>query len=199
MSILSDESKFALLSMGNTVAQEIAKSRSSKDLETIRSTRQAHDMSWCKSKHIKDPVGPNTQDSMYVVAIYVKYVMNGVNYLNNSSLRSATCKGYALAVHKLFGLRNFPSPVSFSDESNWIRTPVHNMEREEDIASQRKPANDEIHAGLIKQAKKEEFTSLEAVVVDAASGGKASGWRSSEYSQTKPNEVDYHEYPSGKK
>ena len=125
--------------------------------------------------------------------------MKGVKYLNKSSLRSATCKGYALAVHKLFELRNFPSPVNFSDESNWIRKPVHNMEREEDIASQRKPVNDEIHAGLIKQAKKEDFTSLEAVVVDAASGGKASGWRSSEYSQTKPNEVDYHEYPSGKK
>ena len=103
--------------MGNTVAQEITKSRSSKDLETIRS-RQDRYISWCKSKHIKDPVGPDTQDWMYVVAIYVKYVMNGVNYLNKSSLRSATCKGYALAVHKLFELRNFPAPVNFSDESN---------------------------------------------------------------------------------
>ena len=73
------------------------------------------------------------------------------------------------------------------------------MEREEDIASQRKPINDEIHAELIKQAKKEGFASLEAIVTDAASDGGKSGWRSSEYSQTKPNEVDYHEYPSGKK
>ena len=136
---------------------------------------------------------------MYIVAIYVKSVMNGVNYLNKSSLRSATYKGYALAVHTLFELRNFPSPVNFSDESNWIRTLVHTMEREEDIASQRKSINDEIHAVLIKQAKKEGFTSLEAVVADAASDGNASGWRSSEYSQTNPNEVDYHEYPSGKK
>ena len=125
--------------------------------------------------------------------------MNGVNYLNKSSLRLVTCKGYALAIHKLFELRNFPSQINFSDESNWIRTLVHNVKREESIASQRKPINDEIHAELIKQVSKGGFTSLEAVVVDAASGGKSSGWRSSEYSQTKPNEVDYHEYPSGRK
>ena len=49
---------------------------------------------------------------------------------------------------------------------------------------------------LIKQGKKEGFTSLEAVVADAASGGKSSGWRSSEYSRTKTNEMDYHEHPA---
>ena len=85
-------------------------------LKTIRS-RQAHYAIWCKSKHIKDPVGPHTQDWMYIVAIYVKSVMNGVNYLKKFALRSATCKDYALAVHKLFELKNFPSPVIFSDES----------------------------------------------------------------------------------
>ena len=68
------------------------------------------------------------------------------------------------------------------------------MEREEDIASQRKSINDEIRAVLIKQAKKEGFTSLEAVVADAASG-----WRSSEYSQTKSNEVDIMSTLVGKK
>ena len=55
---------------------------------------------------------------------------------------------------------------------NWIRTLVHNMEREEDISPQRKPINDEIHAELIKQAKKEGFASLEAIVTDAASDGE---------------------------
>ena len=46
------------------------------------------------------------------------------------------------------------------------------MEKGEDIASQRKPINDEIHAELIKQAKKEGFASLEAIVTDAASDGE---------------------------
>ena len=101
VSILSAQSKFALLSMGDIVAQEIAKSRSSKDIETIRS-KQAHYIRWCKCKYIKDPVGPNPEDWMYIVAIYIKNVMIGVNYLNTSSLRSATCRGYALAVHTLF-------------------------------------------------------------------------------------------------
>ena len=90
--------------MGNTVAQEIAKSRSRKDLETIRS-RQTHYISWCKSRHIKDPIGSDP-DWMYVVAIYIKFVMMGVKYLNKSSVSSATCRGYALAVDKLLVLRN---------------------------------------------------------------------------------------------
>ena len=60
---------------------------------------------------------------------------------------------YALAIHKLFDLRKSQSPIIFSDKSNWIRTLVH-MEREEDIASQRKQTNAEIHAELITQRKK---------------------------------------------
>ena len=81
-----------------------------------------------------DPVGSDPGWDC-IVAMYVKSVMLGVNYWNKSSVRSATCVGYALAVERLFLLRKFPSPVDFSDEENYTRTIVHNLEREEEIAS----------------------------------------------------------------
>ena len=59
-----------------------------------------------------DPIGPEPEWD-YVIAIYIKSVMLGVNYWNKSSVRSATCAGSALAVEKLFTLRNVPSPVDF--------------------------------------------------------------------------------------
>ena len=53
------------MSLGNSVAQEIAKSRNSNDLETIRA-RQAHYIMWCKSKQVYNPVGPEPQwDFLY--------------------------------------------------------------------------------------------------------------------------------------
>ena len=177
--------------MGHLIAGEITKSRVSKNVETIRA-RPGHYIEWCLANHTQDPVGrePGWQ---CVLAVCIEYVMTGVTCLNWASLRSATCKGHALDTSRLFILRNFPSPVDLSDETNWTRTIVHNLEREENIASQRKPLDDRIHAESIKQAAKVDKDSLEAVVADIVSSGKATGWRASEHSQTKQDKVDYHE------
>ena len=119
-----------------------------------------------------------------MIAIYTKSVILGVNYWNKSSVRSATCTGYALAVEKLFTLRNVPSPVNFSDEDNYTKMIIKNLEKEEVIASQRKPLDKKNHAELIKLANHAGRNSLEAAVADVATNGKASGWRASEHSQT---------------
>ena len=66
--------------MDNIVAGEIAKSKGSQNIETIR-TRQAHYIKWCEAKHIEDPVGPQSGFQV-TVACYIKYVMTGVNYSN---------------------------------------------------------------------------------------------------------------------
>ena len=66
--------------MGHSVAGEITKSQASVGVETIRA-RQAHFIKWCLAKHIIDPAGPEPGWQL-VLAIYVKYVMKGVNYLN---------------------------------------------------------------------------------------------------------------------
>jgi hypothetical protein len=182
--------------MGHSVAGEITKSQASQGLETVRA-RQAHFIKWCYAKHIVDPVGPEG-GWQFVLAIYVKYVMTGVNYLNKSSVRSATCKGYALDAARLFTLRGYPSPVDFSDPRCWTRIIVKNLEREEDIARQRKPLDASIHAEIIRFAREASKDSLEEVVSNVIAAGKFLGWRASEHSQTSQDKVDYHKYPSGK-
>ena len=99
--------------MGHSVTGEVTKSQASQELETVRA-RQDHFIKWWYAKHIEDPTGPELGWQV-VLAICVKNVMTGVNYLNKSSVRSATCKGYALDAARLFILRGYPSPVNFSD------------------------------------------------------------------------------------
>ena len=96
--------------------REVAKSQAGQGIETSRA-RQAHFIKWCRAKNIHNPVGPENGWEV-VMAIYAKYVINGVNYKNIVSMRSATCKGYVLDAAKLFLLRGFPNPVNFADESN---------------------------------------------------------------------------------
>ena len=183
--------------MGHFVEREVAKSSRSQDLETIRA-RQAHYIKWCQAKSISDPVGPQKGWDM-ILAIYVKYVMLGVNYKNLSSMRSATCKGYVLDAGKLFVLRGYPNPIDFTDANNWPSIIVNNLEKEEDIASQRSPLDDKIFTELLRMSEKAGRDSLEAVVFNCIASGKPTGPRASKYSQTNQDKVDVHEYPSGKK
>ena len=146
----------------------------------------------------RDPVG--LEDGWEtLVAIYIKYVMTGVNYLNKETVRSATCRGYAISVGQLFSLRNCPNPVDFDDETNWTRTLVNNLEREENVACQRNHLSDRIHAEVINMASKAGPYSVEAAVADIITSGKSLGLRASEHSQTSSDKVDYHEYPSKNK
>jgi len=133
-----------------------------------------------------------------IVSFYIKYVMIGVNYNNLVTLRSATCKNYAEDVNKLFELRDFPRPVDFQDKTNRTTNIISNLKKEEDIASQRLPLDDKIHAELITMGKKAGRDSAEAVVANIVSTGKSTGYRASEYSQNTQKKVDYHKYPSGK-
>ena len=117
------------------------------------------------------------------MSYYIKYVMIGVNYNNLATLRSATCRGYAEDVALLFTLRSFPSPVDFGNKTNRTTIIVNNLKKEEDIATQRLPLDDKIHAELINMGKKAGKDSAEAVVAEIVSTGKATGYRASEHSQ----------------
>ena len=102
--------------------------------------------------------------------------MGGVNYLNKSSGRSATCKGYALDSTRLVTLRGYPSPVDFSDPRCLTRIIVHKLGREEDIAKQRRPLDAPIHAEISRFSAKVNKDSLEEVVSDVIATGKFLGW-----------------------
>ena len=97
--------------MGCIVRREIAKSKPSQDIKAVRA-RQAHYIQWCIKKGFKDPVGQE-EGWEQVIAIYVKYVMIGVNYNNLATLRLVTCKNYADDVAKLFKFRIFQVRLIF--------------------------------------------------------------------------------------
>ena len=48
-------------------------------------------------------------------------------------------KGYALAVERLFLLRNFLAPVEFTEDTNWTRTISRNLEKEEKRCAREHP------------------------------------------------------------
>ncbi len=74
-----------------------------------------------------------------IVAIYIKYVQCGINYNNKQVLCSAMVQGYAKAVNNLFKLRSFIPLADSSDPNNMTAILLNNMLREEDIARQPAP------------------------------------------------------------
>ena len=70
-------------------------------------------------------------------------------------------------------MRNFLSPIDFTDETNWTKTIF--ITQKENIAYQRKLLDNKIHAQIINQANEAAVDSLEATVADAVFSVKATG------------------------
>jgi len=148
---------------------------------------------------ILDPCG-NQSGYERIVAIYVKYVMLGVNYLNKRQVRSATVRGYAESVNTLFTLRGFKPPAVFDDPSNLVALLISNLKKEEeDIAKQRSPLDNHVFAKLQdKAARSKSKDSADVVLFNTVALGRITGHRLSEYAQTKQNKVEVHKHPSGR-
>jgi len=183
--------------MGNCVDREVAASRKDSDIET-QAARQAHYIKWAGVHDIDDPCGSEPGRER-IAAIYIKYVMMGINYYNKIGVRAATVKGYADAVNTLFELRGFKPPANFSDPNNMVNILVTNLKREEDVAKQRSPLDNHIFALLQdRAAKSKSQDSADVVLFNTVALGRITGHRLSEYAQTKQNKVDVHKYPSGR-
>jgi hypothetical protein len=142
-----------------------------------------------------DPCG-DALDYQRIVAIYLMFAKNGVNYNNKSGLRSVTLTGYGDAVNALFLLCGFPPPVVTSDPNNASGIIIKNLKSEEDIASQRSPLDSAILAEIQRvssQSKSED--SEDSLMMDLSCINRVTGSRMSEYSQTKGNKIDYHTFP----
>ncbi len=74
--------------MGDRVDQEGAMSQQDKEIET-EATWQAHYIQWGLIMGILDPSG-HQKGYQRIVAIFIKYLMSGVNFRNKDYLRSAT-------------------------------------------------------------------------------------------------------------
>ena len=123
--------------------------------------------------------------------------MEGINWKGKSDIRSATVRGYLVAAVGLFLKRGFDSPINLEDKNEDALVLIHNREREETIAKQRKPLDTLIFAELILQGK--EGGTETWLVSKVTSLGRVIGPRAGEYSQKTQYKVEVHEYPSGKK
>jgi hypothetical protein len=134
------------------------------------------------------------------VAIYIEYVILGINYTNKTGVRAATIRGYADSVNTLFVLRGFDPPADLDDPNNMVTILASNLKKEEDVAKQRSPLDNHIFAKLqVMATKSKSQDSAESVFFNTVALGRITGHRLSEYAQNKQNKVEWHEYPSGKK
>jgi hypothetical protein len=97
---------------------------------------------------ILDPCGLK-KGYQHIVAIYIKYLISGVNFRNKDYLRSATVQGYATSINLLFRLRGMKAPVDTSDPNNMAGILINNLVKEEDIARQRSLLDSNIFAKLL--------------------------------------------------
>ena len=97
---------------------------------------------------ILDPCG-HQKGYQCIVAIYIKYLMSGVNFRNKDYLRLATVQGYATSINSLFRLQGMKAPVNTSNPNNMAGILINNLVKEEDIARQRSPLDSNIFAELL--------------------------------------------------
>ncbi len=124
----------------------MAQSQRGPDLET-EAAWQSHFIKWAEIFGIPDPCG-YYKGFIRIMAIYIKYVLCGINYNNKQVLWSATVRGYAKVVNNLFKLRSVSPLADLSDPNNMTAILLNNMLREDDIARQHAPLNNEIFAKL---------------------------------------------------
>ena len=148
---------------------------------------------------ILDPCG-HQRGYQRIVAIYIGYLMSGVNFRNKDSLRSNTIKGYATSINSLFTLRGMKEPIVLSDPNNMAGILINNLIKEEDIARQRSPLDSNIYAEMLRRSNASlSLDSEQRTLFDVTTIGRYLGPRVSEYAQTTDTKVDYHVYPSGRK
>ena len=97
---------------------------------------------------VPDPCG-HQRGYQRMVAIYIKYLMTGVNFRNKDFLRSATMRGYASSINSLFKLRDMKPPINVADPNNISGILINNLVKEEDIGRQRIPLDSAIFAELL--------------------------------------------------
>ena len=139
-----------------------------------------------------DPCG-NHDGYERIVACFLEKLMHDHNS------RSATVRGYAQAINTLFELRKCQIPADLSSRSNMCYNLILAREREENVARQRSPITREMFTALLERAKTSQIDSDVAVVAQWFTIIRITGFRCSEYAQTRQSAFDEYEYPSGRR
>jgi hypothetical protein len=98
--------------------------------------------------NIVDPCS-HQQGYQRIIAIYIKYLMSGVNFRNKNFLRSDMVRGYATSINTLFKLQDMKPPVNVANPNNNSGILINNLVKEEDIASQRSLLDNDIFTELL--------------------------------------------------
>jgi hypothetical protein len=147
---------------------------------------------------ILDPCG-HQKGYQRIVAIYIKYLMSGVNFRNKDYLRLATVQGYATSINLLFRLRGMKAPVNTSNPNNMVGILINNLVKEEDIARQRSSLDSNTFAKLLHKLNVSCLPDSEQhTLFDLVALSRYIGCHVSEYAKTTDKNVDYHVYPSRK-
>jgi hypothetical protein len=177
--------------MGDRVDRKVAMSRQDKEVET-EAARQSHYIFWCSVIGILDSCG-NEIGYQRIVAIYIKFVMCGINYYDKDVYQLSTLRGYATAVNTLFQLRGYKQPTKLSNPSNMPRIIINNLIKEETVASQRSPLDSTIFTELQQAASlSHSQDSDQNLLFDMLTLSHFIGPRISKYAQTTQDKVDYH-------
>jgi hypothetical protein len=148
--------------------------------------------------NIADPCG-HQRGYQRIVAIYIKYLMSGVNFWNKDFLRLDMVRGYATSINTLFKLQNMKLPVNVADPNNISGILINNLIKEEDIARQRSPLDSDIFTELLHKSNVSWSQDSEhSTLFDLVAKGRYIGPHVSKYVQTSDKNMDYHVYPSGK-
>jgi len=181
--------------MGDRVDREVAMSRRDKEIET-EAAWQSHYIFWCSIIGIPDPCG-NEIGYQRIIAIYIKFVMCGINTTKTYSDRQLSGDTRPLS-NTLFQLRGYKQPTELSNPSNMPGIIINNLIKEETVASQRSPLDSAIFAELQRAASSSHsHDSDQNLLFDMLTLSHFIGPRISEYAQTTQDKVDYHVYPSG--
>jgi hypothetical protein len=135
-----------------------------------------------------------------IIAIYIKYLMTGVNFRNKDFLRLATVRGCASSINSLFKLQDMKPPINVAIPNNVSGILINNLVKEEDIARQRSPLDSAIFAKLLRKSNVScSLDSEQRTLFDLVILGRYIGPCVSKYGQTTDKNLDYHVYPSRKK
>jgi hypothetical protein len=133
---------------------------------------------------VPDPCG-HQQGYQCIVAIYIKYLMTGINFRNKDFLRLATVQGYASSINSLFKLRDMKPPIDVANPNNILGILINNLVKEEDIGRQRSPLDSAIFAELLCKLNVScSLDSEQRTLFDLIILGRYIGPRVSEYAQT---------------
>ncbi len=148
--------------------------------------------------NIADPCS-HQQGYQRIIAIYIKYLMSGVNFRNKDFLRLDMVRGYATSINVLFKLQDNVPPVDMANSNNISGILINNLVKEEDITRQRSPLDSDIFTELLcKSNVSWSRDSKHSTLFNLVAIGCYIGPCVSKYAQTSDKNVDYHVYPSGK-